>query len=248
MENVLVIGATSGIAREICAAFARKKLALVLAARDIIELEAIASDLRIRFEVQIETLAYDASEKGSAERVFKKCTTGVCKELDGVVVCHGFLPDQERAQTNLRELRHAIDCNFTSTVSLLTLFANYFERRGIGFLAAISSVAGERGRKSNYIYGATKAALSAFMQGLRNRLYGSGVHVLTIKPGPVDTPMIKGIVNPKSLLVSTPQRVAMAVTRAIQRRKDVVYTPWYWWWITAIIRLIPESIFKRLNI
>src|SRR6516164_9862855 len=125
-------------------------------------------------------------------------------------------------------LRQSLDVNFLSAAELLEIAAAYFEPRRSGFIAAISSVAGDRGRQSNYTYGAAKAGLTAYLQGLRNRLWRAGVHVLTVNPGFVDTPMTRGRINPNSLLVATPERVARDIDRALRRRRDVLYTPWFW--------------------
>jgi short-subunit dehydrogenase len=133
-----------------------------------------------------------------------------------------------------------------SALSFLTLLANYFEKRGTGTLAAISSVAGDRGRQSNYIYGTTKAALSTFLQGLRNRLSSKNVHVLTIKPGFVDTPMTAHL--KRGLLFATPEKVAQDIIRAIAGKKSVLYTPWFWRWIMLAIKMIPETIFRKLRL
>ncbi len=141
-----------------------------------------------------------------------------------------------------------MEINLTSAVVLLSLFANYLEDRRSGYLAVISSVAGDRGRQSNYTYGAAKAGLTAYLQGLRNRLYRSGVHVLTVKPGFVDTPMTHGRVNPDSPLVASPARVARDIDWAIRRRRNVIYTPWFWRPIMLAVRLVPEFVFKRLRL
>jgi short-subunit dehydrogenase len=126
--------------------------------------------------------------------------------------------------------------------------ANYLEERGRGYIAAVSSVAGDRGRQSNYTYGASKAGLSAYLQGLRNRLHPAGVHVLTVKPGFVDTPMTHGLVNPDSPLVASPEQVAADVDLAIRKRKDVIYTRWFWRAVMLVIGSIPERVFKRLKL
>jgi len=168
--------------------------------------------------------------------------------LSGVVVCYGSMHDQQQAQTDWNLTDQMIQTNFTSVVSLMNLLAEYFAEQKAGYLAAISSVAGDRGRQSNYLYGCTKAALSAYLQGLRNRLYRLGVHVLTIKPGIVDTPMTDGLVNPDSFLVSSPQQIGRDIDRALRKQKTVLYTPWKWWWIMGIIRWLPEQVFKRLKL
>jgi short-subunit dehydrogenase len=141
-----------------------------------------------------------------------------------------------------------IDVNYTSAVSLLGLAAAHFASKKTGCICAVSSVAGDRGRQSNFLYGSTKAALTAHLQGLRNRLFRAGVAVVTIKPGFVDTAMTWGLVNPASPLVASPKRVARDMARAIERRANVVYSPWFWRWIMAIIRAIPEPLFKRMKL
>src|SRR5262249_27705972 len=151
--------------------------------------------------------------------------------------------NQAEAQSDTKILRQSLDVNFVSAAALLEVAAAYFEARKTGFIAAISSVAGDRGRQSNYIYGCAKAGVSAYLQGLRNRLHPAGVSVLTIKPGFVATKMTFGKVNPNSPMVASPERVANDIARAIRRRRNVIYTPWMWRWILAIVRSIPEPIF-----
>jgi short-subunit dehydrogenase len=153
--------------------------------------------------------------------------------------------DQSVAQTNFAEARRMIDTNYTSAVSILNLVANYFEQRREGFVCALSSVAGDRGRQSNYIYGSTKAALDAYLEGLRVRLAKARVPVLTVKPGFVDTRMTWGLKG--MFLVASPKRVAHDVCRAIRKRKNVIYTPWFWGGIMLIIRNIPRFLFKRMK-
>jgi hypothetical protein len=157
-----------------------------------------------------------------------------------------MLPDQARCEAQVSDTLAALEVNFTATVALLTLLANYFEAQGRGCIAVIGSVAGDRGRQSNYVYGAAKGGLDRFLQGLRNRLFRSGVSVVTLKPGFVDTPMTSGV--KKNPLFSSAERAGRDVHRAIQRRRDVVYIPWFWGPIMALVRLLPESIFKRLHL
>jgi short-subunit dehydrogenase len=168
--------------------------------------------------------------------------------LDGVILCHGYMVDQARAQADFSEAQRTIDVNLTSAISLLERLAVYFGQRGAGVIAGISSVAGDRGRQSNYIYGAAKAGFSTYLQGLRNRLFSVGVHVLTVKPGFFATAMTDGLVNPNSPLLATPDQVARDVDRALRRRQNVVYTRWFWRPIMFVIRSIPEPVFKRLKL
>jgi short-subunit dehydrogenase len=166
--------------------------------------------------------------------------------IDIVLIAHGSLPDQKACEQDTQKTLEAINTNAISTISLLTYLANHFERQGRGTIAVISSVAGDRGRQSNYVYGTAKAAVTVFLQGLRNRLYKSGVQVLTIKPGFVDTPMTAAF--KKGLLWASPEEIAKAIYIAIATTKDIIYAPWYWRWILLIIRHIPEILFKRLSL
>ena len=246
-ERVLLVGAASAIAQELARKLCQRGCQLVLAGRREEELESIATDLRIRYQSTVHVETFDALAFEEHANLVQRCLDRFDAPLDGAVICYGSMHDQEKAQVEWDLVRNMIDTNYTSVVSLMNLLADHFVERGSGFLAAISSVAGDRGRQSNYLYGSTKAGLSAYLQGLRNRLYHAGVHVLTIKPGIVDTPMTDGIVNPESFLVTTPQRVAQDIDRALQQQRNILYTPWKWRWIMTIIRCIPEQVFKRLK-
>jgi short-subunit dehydrogenase len=219
----------------------------VLAGRNVEELERDATDLRVRFKHDVFVEKFDAADAGSFPSFWNACVAHFSDGANGAAVCYGVLPNQVEAQGDTAVLRQSLDVNFVSAAALLEIAAAYFGPRKAGFLAVISSVAGDRGRQSNYIYGAAKAGLSAYLQGLRNRLHPAGVHVLTIKPGFVATKMTFGKVNPNSPLVASPERVAKDIARAIRRRRNVIYTPWIWRWILAIVRAIPEIVFKRLK-
>jgi short-subunit dehydrogenase len=166
--------------------------------------------------------------------------------LHGVILCHGYLANQAKAQQDFDEARRMIDVNYTSAVSILNVAASYFEARQAGFVCALSSVAGDCGRQSNHIYGSTKAALNTYLEGLRVRLAKAGVPVTTVKPSFVDTRMTRG--QPGMFLVAKPERVARDICRAIRRRRGVVYTPWFWWGIMAIVCAIPTFLFNRLKL
>jgi short-subunit dehydrogenase len=166
---------------------------------------------------------------------------------DIVLVAHGTLPDQAACEKDAELTLREISSNGLSVIALLTLVANHMEGRGAGTIAVISSVAGDRGRASNYVYGAAKSAVSAFCEGLRGRLFGAGVHVLTIKPGFVDSPMTRGLALP-ALLVASPERVAADILNAIDRKTDTLYTPWFWAPIMLVIKALPSMIFKRLKL
>jgi short-subunit dehydrogenase len=242
---VLVVGATSAIAAEIARLYAGWGARLFLVARDPQRLSAVADDLRVRGAAEAGTLVLDVRETGRHEEVVSAALAAL-GGLDVVLLAHGVLPDRNRARQSASYALESIAVNFTSTVSLLTLLANRLEAQGSGVIAVITSVAGDRGRQSNYVYGAAKGGLGIFLQGLRNRLYRSGVVVITIKPGFVDTPMTAGI--PKNPLFASARRAARAIHRAIEARRDVVYIPWFWRPIMAVVNNLPEAVFKRLRL
>lgn len=247
-ETVLVVGATSGIAQAFCRLRAEKGDKLVLAGRNVEALNRLAADLKVRGAPQVEVEAYDALDPASAKSLVEKTLAHFNQSLDVAFICHGVLPDEAKARLEPEYANESMQVNFLSCVSLLVPLANYYEERKRGSIAVVGSVAGDRGRQSNYTYGAAKAGLATYLQGLRNRLHRSGVSVLTIKPGFVDTPMTVGKINPKSPLVAKPEKVAGDIDRAIRRRKDVLYTPWFWRGILGVIGCVPEFVFKRLKL
>ncbi|RMF94383.1 MAG: SDR family oxidoreductase [Nitrospinota bacterium] len=245
MQRILIAGATSMIAQETARLFAADGDRFFLVGRHAEKLEAVAEDLRVRGAAQVDTFCLDLTRLDRHEELWQQALSTL-GQVDILLIAHGTLPDQQRCQQSVPETLQALNTNFLSVVSLLTLAANYFEARRAGCIAVISSVAGERGRQSNYVYGTAKGAVSLFLQGLRNRLFPAGVAVLTIKPGFVDTPMTAAM--EKNRLFASPATVAQGIYRAIRQRKDVVYLPWFWRWIMLIIRLIPERVFKRLRL
>lgn len=243
-EHVLILGATSAIAQATAAAFAARGAELYLASRDTGELQRIAADIGIRHGVAVHHGVFDAEATGTHEAFFQSVLAAM-PQLSGVVLAFGYLGDQQAAR-DLKAGERIITSNFTGAASILSLCANHFEALKHGFIIGISSVAGDRGRQSNYVYGAAKGALSLYLQGLRNRLYPGGVRVITIKPGFVDTAMTYGL--PGLFLVASPQDVGERIVRSLGKSKDVVYLPWFWRYIMLIIRHIPEPIFKRLKL
>jgi short-subunit dehydrogenase len=246
-ENVLIVGATSGIARALGHELAGQGCHLMLAGRRQDELDRCAADLRTRYQTPTGTASFEALDFEGHPVFFDRCLDHFAGKLDGIILCHGYMPNQTATQTSIIEARRTIDVNLTSVISLLMLAANYFEQRKRGYIVVLSSVAGDRGRMSNYTYGAAKAGLNAYLQGVRNRLQHAGVQVLTVKPGFVDTAMTHGLLNPHSRLVAAPERVAREVNNAIRKRKDVIYSPGFWRMVMGIIRTLPEPIFKRLR-
>jgi len=246
--NVLIVGATSAVAEALARRLVARGWNLFLAARNDMLVETLAKDLRVRGGTTVCTGRFNADEFESIAFTWSAAAAAFPSGLDGVVVCHGYLPDERGQLLDGADIRRTIDVNFTSVAVLLGAAAEYFSDRRRGFIAAVSSVAGDRGRQSNFCYGSAKAGLTAYLSGLRNRLHGRNVHVLTIKPGIIDSPMTRGMEMGPKPLVTSPDRVAADIEKAILRRRDTVYTPWFWMPIMAIIGSIPEFVFKRLRL
>lgn len=244
---VVILGGASSVARALAAEFARDGHALVLADYDHEQTEHVAADLRVRYGTEVHTLPFDATAYDTHEAFAGACSKKLGAPPEGLAVCFGFMADQAESQADFALTQRTFDTNLTGTVSIVECFAAQFEARGSGFIAVISSVAGDRGRQSNYIYGASKAGMTAYLQGLRNRLYKAGVHVLTVKPGFMDTKMTYGLPLPAPL-VATPEQAARAIYRALKRRKNVVYVRFFWRYIMMIICGIPEWQFKKMDI
>ena len=245
MSTVLIMGATSGIASNLAKEFAAHKFDLVLGGRDRDELNALASDISLRNSVRASILLFDALDQQTHAESLRSFLSETGNALAGAVICVGYLGDQVKGQSDWEEARSILETNFTGCVSALNVLANHFELRRTGFICAISSVAGDRGRQSNYLYGAAKAGLSVYLQGLRNRLFPAGVRVITVKPGFVDTSMTYG--RPGMFLVASPESVAQGIFKAIVKGTSVVYLPWFWHPIMLVVKSIPEAIFKRLK-
>jgi len=243
MAWILILGARSDIARAVAHRFAREGFNIYLAARRHEELVADETDLQIRYGVKAKALEFDVLDRDSHIAFYEQF---VERPL-GVLCAVGYLGDQKKAERDAGEAQKIIDTNFTGCASILSIIGNDFGDRGEGFIIGISSAAGDRGRRSNYFYGCSKAALTAFLSGLRNRLYSSGVRVITVKPGFVRTKMTESMELP-SLLTAKAEDVADDIFSGWKRRKDVIYTKWFWKYIMLIIQNIPETIFKRLSL
>jgi short-subunit dehydrogenase len=243
--RVLIVGATSAIAGETARVYAGYGARLFLTGRNAERLEAVAADLRVRGARAVETAVLDVTDRRRCDAVLEAAWAAF-DGLDVALVAHGVLPDQARCQASAAETAEALEVNFVSTAALLTPLANRFEGARRGCIAVITSVAGDRGRQSNYVYGAAKGGLDRFVEGLRNRLFHAGVSVVTLRPGFVDTPMTAGMRH--GLLFASARRAGRDIHRAIERRRDVAYIPWFWRPIMAIIRAIPEAMFKRLRL
>lgn len=245
-RTVVVLGATSAIARSIAEHLGQRGFELILAGRDRDEIETLARDLGLRCGVKVTARPFDALAFETHRDFFDGCRVASEDTLFGVVLCFGYLGDQARALEDFREARQILDTNFLAAVSALNVSAKLLEEKGEGFLCALSSVAGDRGRRSNYFYGAAKAGLTAYLQGLRNRLSASGVRVITIKPGFVDTQMTFG--RPGMFLVASPEAAARRIVAAIEGGRDVSYVPGFWRPVMLAIRAIPEKVFKRMKL
>ena len=244
-RKILVLGATSGIAEATCRIWATQGASLFLVARNPEKLAAVAADLKVRGASYVDTAVADLDDTDKHPELLAHAVNSLTG-MDIAYLAHGILGDQTEAEQDFNSAAQIIYTNFMAPVSLLTWLANFCVQRHAGTLAVISSVAGDRGRKSNYLYGSSKAGLSAFLGGLRNRVDREGVTVLTIKPGPTRTAMTVGM--PRSEKFADVDSVAESIVSAIDKRKDVFYVPFQWQPIMFIIRNIPDRIFKKLNL
>lgn len=248
MINIVIFGATSAIAEATARLWAGRGCSLFLIGRNPEKLAVLREDLRIRAGAgqRIEIAVADLNDFSRHAALIEEADRTL-RGIDVALIAHGSLPRQAECERSVERTMAEITTNALSPLSLLTLLANYFEARGKGSLVTISSVAGDRGRKSNYVYGAAKGMLTCFLQGVRNRLAGRGVAVITIKPGFVDTPMTKEF-EKSGPLWAQPETIARGIVRAVEQRRDVVYLPWFWRYIMLVIRHIPERIFKRMSL
>jgi decaprenylphospho-beta-D-erythro-pentofuranosid-2-ulose 2-reductase len=245
MQKVVILGATSGIAIEVERQLARRGCELLLIARSPERLATLQSDLLVRGAKNVVVLAADLASIHQHAEIFNF----VCQSLPGfdtLLLAYGSMRDQKDSESFVDILLEELNVNYVSATAILTLFAAGLEQRRTGCIAAITSVAGDRGRRSNYVYGSAKGALSLFLQGLRSRLHPAGVKVITIKPGPVQTPMTDHLANASRF--AEPELVARDIVRALERRSpDVLYTPKIWRYVMSAVEHVPETIFKRLS-
>ena len=245
-SRALILGARSAISLALARELADTGWDLVLAARRSHELEPTAADIRLRCGREVYLQEFDALNfEGHA--ALAQAIQHNAGDFDLAIAVFGYMGDQLAVRSDTEQMQRTLLTNFVGVAVILAHLANYLETRpGNCGIIGVSSVAGDRGRQSNYFYGAAKAGLSSYLQGLRNRLAPSNVHVMTVKPGFVDTPMTEGLEG--LFLVASPQRVATDILRAYRRRQDVLYTPWFWRYIMWLIRIIPESLFKKLKL
>jgi decaprenylphospho-beta-D-erythro-pentofuranosid-2-ulose 2-reductase len=245
MQKILIIGATSAIATASARLWAIQGATFFLVGRTPDKLSQVAADLIAR-GATVHAHVLDLNHFDQHKIMLDACYAAL-GQVDIALIAHGTLPDQKACEQDAQLAVQEFNNNGLSVIALLTDLANRMEVQKSGCIAVISSVAGDRGRPSNYLYGAAKGAVTDFCSGLRGRLFKSGVQVLTIKPGFVDTPMTQGLALPKLLLV-TPEKVAQDIVKAVEKRRDTLYTPWFWRFIMLIIIHIPGSIFKRLGL
>lgn len=245
MANILIIGATSAIAHATARLFAAEGARFFLVGRSTSKLDAVRDDLRVCGATAADTYALDLTDI-AAHAAMLDAATAALGTLDMVLIAHGSLSDQAASEASVARTMEEWATNCTSVIALLTPLANLMEKQQRGTIAVMSSVAGDRGRKSLYVYGAAKAALNTFLAGLRGRLSAAGVAVVTIKPGFVDTPMTAHL--PKNFLFVPPERIARDVHRAMTHGGAVVYSPGFWRYIMLLLRAIPDPIFRKLPI
>ncbi|MDX2022878.1 MAG: SDR family NAD(P)-dependent oxidoreductase [Deltaproteobacteria bacterium] len=242
MANILVLGATSAVATEACRLWAARGDALYLVGRSTEKLLALKSELGAAVVAAV-VAAFD--DLAVNERTIGDAVAQLGR-IDVALIAHGDLGDQLKSEMDVNEAARIIHVNFISVVSLLVPLANHMERNRAGALAAITSVAGERGRPRNFTYGASKRAVTTYLQGLRSRLYPCGVSVTNIKLGPTDSPMTVG--HPRNVLFATAPRVARDIVRAIDGRAGEVFVPWYWRPVMMLVRRIPEAVFGKIGV
>jgi short-subunit dehydrogenase len=244
-KKILIIGATSTIAKHCSKIWAQREDQLYLVARNEERLKTITADLKLLGAKEVFGHRMDLNDIEHHAEMLDTAVEAM-GGIDTVLIAHGTLPNQKACEQSMEKALAEIKTNAISTISLLTHIANIFEVKRAGTIAVISSVAGDRGRASNYVYGSAKAMVTAFTSGLRQRLHKSNVAVITIKAGLVDTPMTAAF--KKGMIWAKPATVAAMIVHAVDKKKNEVYVPAFWWLVMLIIRLLPSSIFKRTKI
>src|SRR5438477_11327380 len=244
MKKIVILGATSAMIQPLLRRMANDGMELLLVARSQERLDSVRSDLLARGAANVLTFETDLT---SSPDIVYSFAEQCFRDFDTLLLSYGTMLDQDRCQTDAEYALGQVRTNFVSSIALLTIFGKHFESRRSGTIAVITSVAGDRGRRSNYVYGAAKGGLSIFLQGFRSRMHTFGVRVLTIKPGPVATSMTADMPNLR--LLAAPEVVAADIYRALENpRTDVIYTPGYWRWLMGMVRIIPERAFKKLSL
>ncbi len=243
MPSILILGAASDIAIAIARSFAAKQYSILLAARNVNRLAPHQSDIQLRYGVSCNLYEFDALQYESHSLFFEQL-----KPKPDITVCvFGIMEDEDAAFADWTLTERMINSNFTGAVSILNCAAKYYQTQKAGCIVGISSVAGERGRQSKLIYGSSKAAFTAYLDGLRNKLFKDNVHVVTVKPGFVYTKMTESL-NLPGLLTAKPEEIGTAVYNAATKKKNTIYVRWFWKWIMLIIKSIPEFKFKKMKL
>jgi short-subunit dehydrogenase len=245
MQNIVIFGATSAIAEQLARLYAQQQDNLYLFARNQQKLEAIAQDLTVRGANRVYTSEFTANNFKQHSNYITKITT-TFNHIDILIIAHGSLPNQADCEQNTKLAVTAIETNATSIIALLTPLANYMQQQQCGTICVLGSVAADRGKQSNYIYGAAKSMVTTFMQGLAQRLAKHNVHVICPKLGFVDTPMTANF--NKGLLWSQPNKIATLIYKRIKNNSTFAYTPSFWWLIMTIIKSIPAKLFNKVSL
>ena len=245
MKTAVIFGATSSIAQAVSQQLAERGMTLLLVGRNQEKLEQVQTDLQTRGAKQCQIMVQDLANITDYDTLISQVMNRLGR-IDLTLIAHGTLPEQKEIEQNIHQTMNEIKLNGLSVIGILTVLANHLVFQRSGTIAVISSVAGDRGRQSNYVYGAAKAMVTTFLDGLRGRLLKNGIHVLTIKPGFVDTPMTADL--PKGALWARPEKVAKDIVKAIDKKKNVLYTPFFWRFIMLIIKNIPEALFKKMKL
>lgn len=242
MPSVLILGAASDMAIAIAKKYASENYQVLLAARNVNRLEALQADMNIRSNAKCTLHEFDATRFETHQSFWDSLPV-----KPSITICvFGYLGDQEKAMTEWKESEKIIHANYTGAVSILNVVAQAYIQQKSGVIVGISSVAGERGRQSNYIYGSAKAGFTAYLAGLRNRLFHHGVHVVSVQPGFVNTQMTAHLQLP-GILTAEPKEVADAIYKAVVNKKNTIYVRWFWRYIMLIIKIVPEFIFKKMK-
>ena len=244
-HHILVFGATSAIAQATCKRYAREKNSFILVGRNLDHLNSIAADLKVRGAQKTRTYFLDFDNLTHHQEFVTKLIHDH-PQINTVLICQGMLGNQKECESQFEKAYEVFSVNALSYMSLLLPIASHMMTKRKGDIVVIGSVAGDKGRQSNYIYGAAKGCVDIFCQGLRNRLYHSKVHLLLVKPGFVDSPMTSHL--PKNQLWAKPEKIAIGIQKAIAKKKDVIYLPRFWQMIMFIITSIPEFLFKRTRL
>lgn len=243
MKYILIIGAGSDIAKPLAYLYAKSGFGIYLASRNVDTLNREATDIKLRFMVDAIAYSFDVTKTETHQGFY----TALPIKPYGVICLAGTLGDQKKSENDYSDAKNVIDTNYSGLVSIIHIIANDLEQKKEGFIVGVSSVAGEKGRKSNYMYASAKAGFTTFLSGLRNRLFLSNIQVLTVHPGFIRTKMIKGRETP-GIITASPDDVALDIFRAQQSGKDFIYSKWFWRFIMLAFKMIPESMIKKFDL